>query len=97
MRKRLRKLSVFQTAKVAAVLYGVLGLVVAPFIFLAGTFLPGEARGAGLFGGLLGALVLPVVYAVVGFIGTAIACVIYNVLAGITGGIEFELEDVSSY
>ena len=97
MRKRLRKISVFQTSKVAAVLYGVLGLVFAPFIFLAGMFMPGEASGAGLFGGLLGALVLPVVYAVVGFIGTAIACVIYNVLAGMTGGIEFELEDVSSY
>ena len=100
MRKRLKKVSVFQTAKVAAVLYGLLGLVFAPIFLLIGMFAPGASDEAGLLGlgaGVAGAVLVPVMYAVFGFIGTAIACVLYNIIAGFTGGIEFELEDVSSY
>lgn len=100
MRKRLKKISVFQTSKVAAVLYGLLGLVFAPIFLLVGMFAPGASDSAGLLGlgaGIAGAIVVPILYAVFGFIATAIACVLYNILAGFTGGIEFELEDVASY
>ncbi len=33
----------------------------------------------------------PVLYAVIGFVTTTIACVIYNLIAKLTGGIEIEL------
>jgi hypothetical protein len=100
MRKRLKKISVFQTSKVAAVLYGLLGLVFAPIFLVVGMFAPGSGDEAGLLGlgaGVAGAVLVPIFYAVFGFIGTAIACVLYNIIAGFIGGIEFELEDVSSY
>jgi hypothetical protein len=48
----------------------------------------------GIGGGLIGALVIPVGYGLLGFIGTAVACLLYNAIARITGGIEFEVEDL---
>jgi len=97
MRKRIRRVSVFQTAKVSAVLYGLMGLLVVPFLFLATLVSPGEANLFGLGAGLVGALMVPVIYAVFGFIFTAIGCAIYNAVAGVMGGIEFEVEDVGGY
>lgn len=97
MRKRLRRISVLQTSKVAAVLYGILGLCIVPFLLLLNAFAPGETGMFGMGAGLLGALIVPVLYAVMGFIGTALVCALYNVLAGLTGGIEFEVEDAPGY
>lgn len=37
---------------------------------------------------------LPIIYAVVGFIGGVIAAFIYNLVAKWTGGVEFTTEDV---
>jgi len=39
-------------------------------------------------------LLMPLIMLVMGFIFTAIACLIYNWLASLVGGIEFELIDV---
>lgn len=97
MRKRIRRVSVFQTAKVSAVLYGLMGLLAVPFVFLASMLSPGETNLFGIGAGLVGAIMLPVIYAVFGFIFTAIGCAIYNAVAGVIGGIEFEVEDVVSY
>jgi hypothetical protein len=94
MRKRLRKLSVVQTSTVAGVLYGLLGLLVVPFILTFGLFEGSEGMPFGIGGGLIGALVIPVGYGLLGFIGTAVACLLYNAIARITGGIEFEVEDL---
>jgi hypothetical protein len=54
----------------------------------------------GPFGGMLfgaGAIVtLPIFYGVLGFVSTAIAAFIYNLLAGAVGGIEIEVDAVSA-
>jgi branched-subunit amino acid transport protein len=85
--QRIARFSVAQTAKVAGALYGLMGLVFVPFFLLAAMFSP-KAAGPGV--GL--ALALPFFYALGGFIATAIACVLYNWVAGMIGGIEVELE-----
>lgn len=94
MRRRIRRFGILSAARMSAVLYGLMGLLFVPFLFLATMFAPSGSRGMmGMGMGLLGIIVLPLFYAAIGFVGTAIACALYNGLAGMLGGIEVEVED----
>jgi hypothetical protein len=85
--QQIRRFGIGQTAKVIAVLYALMGLIFVPFFLFAAAFAPKETGfGTGF------ALALPILYGVLGFIFTAIACAIYNFVAGFVGGIEVELE-----
>jgi len=85
--QQIRRFGIGQTAKVVGVLYALLGLVAVPIFLAASAFSPREVGfGTGF------ALGLPIIYGVMGFVFTAIACVIYNFVAGFVGGIEVELE-----
>lgn len=84
---RLSRIAVGQTAKVAGLLYGLMGIILLP-IFLIPAFVGAED------GGFPAAfvLVLPILYGVFGYIFTAIGCALYNWVAGKVGGIEFNLD-----
>ncbi len=94
---RIRRFGVMKTATVVAVMYmvivAVIAIPVAAFVVVAG-------RDAGI-GGVGGAAILFVAviaalaYGVLGWIVTAIAAAIYNLVAGWTGGIEVELQAVA--
>ena len=88
MPQQIRRFGIGQTAKVVAVLYALMGLVFIPFFLLAAMFSPKESPFSPAF-----ALLLPILYGVLGFIFTAIACAIYNLVAGLVGGIEVELDN----
>jgi hypothetical protein len=89
--QRIQRFGIAQTAKVFGVLYGLMGVVVLPIFALAAAFAPSEAGfGVGF------ALVLPVLYAVFGFVFVAIGCWLYNLVAGWVGGIEVELDPTTS-
>ena len=86
-------------AKVAAVLYAGIGLIAGALFSLVGAGMSAALAGAqGLEGlGPLGAMfgvgaivIMPIVYAVMGFIGSFIFALIFNFAAGLTGGIEVE-------
>ena len=91
--KRIAPLSV---AKVAGSLYAFLGLCFGALFSLAamaGAAFGGE--GSGGFGALLGVgaiVALPILYGGFGFIFTLIAAAIYNMIAGVVGGIEIETQ-----
>jgi hypothetical protein len=87
MRQQISRLSVHQTAKVLAILYGMMGLLVIPFFLVLPMLAPGEAEGFGI--GL--ALLFPLIYAVFGYVFVAIGCLLYNLVAGWVGGIEVEM------
>ena len=53
------------------------------------------AIGAGVAGLLVFGLIVVVFYAVIGWIFTAIACALYNVVAGFVGGIEIQVESTT--
>ena len=82
-------------AKVAGILYVVIGLVAGCFVSLvamAGGF-AADVDGAGPFGALLGVgaiIFLPIFYGVLGFIGSLIMAWLFNVAAGMTGGVEVD-------
>ena len=87
MAQRLTRFSVGQTAKMLGVLYFFMGLVFLPFFFVAAALSPKQTGiGVGF------ALVLPVLYGIVGFIFAAIACGLYNLAARVAGGIEIQLD-----
>ena len=92
--KRVGPLSV---AKNAGVLYAVIGLIVGAFFSLfavAGAFSRDSGAAAGIAGILgVGAIIMfPIFYACIGFVGSLIAAALYNVVAGMVGGIELDLE-----
>lgn len=87
MKHYIRHLHAVQAAKVMAVVYGIIGLIFIPLFFVFSAFLPTEERMGAVF-----LLVLPVIYAIVGFVGTLIAAVVYNLAAGWVGGFSVDLE-----
>lgn len=93
---QLTRFHIGQTSKVVAIVYLLLGLVFAlcwlPFAMMAGSLGGSEFKGLGAGLGIGMVIVLPLLYAFIGWIGTAIACFIYNMVAGWVGGIGFDLE-----
>jgi hypothetical protein len=86
-------------AKVAFVLYGLIGLLIGLCVALASLlgapFMGSESEHAGAFGILfgLGAVIfMPILYGGLGAIGALIATAVYNVVAGLVGGIELTTE-----
>jgi len=91
MAQRLTRIDPLQAAKIAGVLYFLVGLLATPFFYYAYVISP-EGLGFGP-GFVLG---LPFLYAGIGFAFTALACGCYNILARRLGGIEIELSDSPS-
>lgn len=75
--------------------YGLGSLLILPFFFFA--MVAGKMAGAPVNGmaalPAVFAIVLPFVYAAVGFIGGVIAAAIYNVIAKFTGGFQFQVTE----
>jgi uncharacterized membrane protein (DUF485 family) len=97
--KRIKSITPMQAAKVLAALHGAMALIFVPFFLLfalSASFLP-KAANAPPAGAMIGigiglAILMPVFYAVSGFIMGLLGAVIYNLIAGWVGGIEFEVE-----
>jgi hypothetical protein len=97
----IKRIGVLSAAKIVGGVYAGLGLIIGLFsacfglIAFAGLISEADAEfagfGAGLF--LAGLCFWPIVYGVLGFIGGAIAALIYNVVAGFIGGLELELSE----
>jgi hypothetical protein len=100
----IRHVGVISAAKIAGLLYAVAGLFVG-VIFAAISFLGGAgAIGAGsdasnpmvpmlgmMFGA--GALILaPVFYGIMGVVIGALTAAVYNLVAGVTGGLELDVQ-----
>jgi hypothetical protein len=99
-----KRVDILSVAMVVAAIYGVLGLVfgiifACIWVFASATFI-GIMADAGFdaTGGIGGiaiaigyAVCLPIIYAIMGFIGGAIAAAVYNLVARFVGGIKLEL------
>lgn len=84
------KLAIFQSAMMAA-----FGLIVALIFMAFGAMLGGlshQAGMAGMVGGIAALIIFPIMYGVIGFIAGAIGAALYNLVAGIVGGIEIDVE-----
>lgn len=97
---RLKKIGVLSAAKTAALVYGALGIMIAPFLLLGGfvmmATLPVDQRFLGgvyiVFG-----IAAPFIEAAVGFIIGAFVAWFYNLISRkFDAGLEFELEQLPS-
>lgn len=80
-------------AKTLGVLYAILGLIAGAFISLFSMLGAAFGDSGSAFGALFGVaaiILVPICYGFFGFIGGLIMAAVYNVVAGMTGGIEFE-------
>jgi len=90
-----KSVGVMSVAKIMGAIYGCMGLIFAPFFLLFGLLgsLVGQDKTpfAGIFG-VVFALLMPVIYGVMGFVAGIIGALLYNLLARWVGGFELELE-----
>jgi hypothetical protein len=96
---RIQRFNVVKTATVAALIYMVvIAIFVVPFLVLvaiAGVAAPADGVRQNAGGALVVGLVAILVYGAIGWVATAIAAAIYNLVAGWIGGIEIRLEPVA--
>lgn len=93
----IRRIGPLSFAKLSATLYALLGLffgAIFSLIAMAGGMIANNTRGAG-FGAILGVgavVVFPILYGVMGFIVTLVGAWLYNLAAGIVGGVELDVQ-----
>lgn len=88
MKIRIRKISPFQAGKMLAVFYALFSLILIPILLLAAIAGPDGSGGVSM----VMAIMMPLLYIVVGFIGGIIGAFIYNIVAGWIGGLEMEFQ-----
>jgi hypothetical protein len=102
---RIRRFGVIRTANVVAFFYVVIvAVIVVPIGLIVSIAVPSSGGVLGNAGGLAGnaaglgiiffGLLAAVFYGILGWVFTALACVLYNFAAGMIGGIEIQLEAV---
>jgi hypothetical protein len=103
---RIRKLGILSVAKIQAVmmfviglLIGILyGLIVIIYSLFGAGIVGGDAAlvigGGGVVLGIGLMIGIPIMYGLIGFIAGALSALIYNIFAGMVGGIEMEVENV---
>ena len=96
----IKHIDVFSAGKMMGIIMATFGLF-AGLIFFAFGSIFGAAFGAALgqdgggmamVGGLMGIIVMPILYGIFGFIGGVLQAFIYNIAAGFVGGIRVETE-----
>jgi len=96
----LKRIGALSCAKVTAVLYGVIGLIIGFFVSLfsllisavGSTFSESSGSWFGALFGIGSIIFFPIFYAALGFIGGLIMAGLYNLVARMVGGIELDLE-----
>ncbi|HTJ24821.1 MAG TPA: hypothetical protein VMA36_01530 [Candidatus Limnocylindria bacterium] len=83
---RLRRIAPIQAGVVAAVVYGLIGIPLA-LIYMAMLAASPQTRGLAF-----AAILAPVAYAILGFIGGALTAWLFNVAAGWVGGVELTFD-----
>ena len=105
-RLRIKKLGVLSAAKMQGVMGLVIGLIIGviygliiiAYSLLGASILKGNSSlavgGGGVVVGIIAMIAIPIIYGIIGFIGGAIGALLYNLFAGMVGGVEIEVESI---
>lgn len=92
------RVSPLSVAKLAGMLYAILGLIFGAIVSLialgGGIAANADEPGAGIMGAILGAgavIVLPILYGCLGFVMMALMAALYNLTARIVGGVQIDV------
>ena len=100
MQQRIRRVGVLKAAIIGGIAYALISLLFVPFflfvMFVSGPMMNDMGPRADWMLGPAFLLLAPLVYGVLGFIGTGIAAAVYNLIAMMVGGLEVELEPIAS-
>lgn len=97
----IRKVGVGSAGKIFGTLYFAIGLIIGAIFALFSLLGAGmgaafsEGGDAGMLGALFGVgaiIILPICYGVIGFIGGIIMALVYNIVAGMVGGLQIEVD-----
>ena len=93
----IKRIGPVSCAKITGTLYAILGLVIGgvfSLVALAGGFASNTsgAAGVGAIVGVGAVVIFPILYGGIGFVATLIGAWLYNVLAGMVGGIELDVQ-----
>ena len=95
----IKKLDVLSVGKITGIIAAAFGLIAGLLLLVFGGLFAGMLGSQGdasplaaLGGGVVGAIALPIFYGICGFIGGVIQALIYNIAAGVIGGIRIETE-----
>jgi hypothetical protein len=84
-----KSFAVMSVAKITGALYACMGLLFAPFFLLFGLLGSMAGQASSPFAGIVGvvvAILLPLFYGALGFVGGAIGALLYNLLSKWVGG-----------
>ncbi len=93
----IKRVGPLSCARLSGLLYAVIGLILGgifSLVAMVGGFSSETAGDAGI-GAMIGVgavLVFPILYGLMGFVATLIAAWLYNVAAGIVGGVEVDMQ-----
>ena len=92
-----KRVGALSLAKVSGALYALMGLIIGGIVSLisiAGGAFGGATKDAfgGMMVGAAAVIIFPIFYGILGFIGSLIAAALYNVIAGMVGGVEIEVQ-----
>jgi len=93
-----KRVSPLSCAKIAGVLYAIMGLIFGAFVslfaILGAAVAPYGEGGAGMMGAMFGigaVVLLPIMYGCLGFVMTLLTAALYNMVAGMVGGVEIDV------
>ncbi|HEX6832984.1 MAG TPA: hypothetical protein VF132_05570 [Rudaea sp.] len=91
----IKRVGVLKLATIQACMGVAIGVFFAILFMLFGSLIASinpNAAAAGMAGGIAMLFILPIFYGVCGFIFGALAAWLYNIIAGMVGGIEIDVE-----
>ena len=92
-----KRVGIASVAKIYGAISGSIGLLIGIVVALASVIGAGmsETTEGAIFGPIMGVgaiIIFPIMYGVMGLIGGAFGALLYNVFAGMVGGVELEME-----
>ena len=99
----LRRVGIWSAAKISAVLYAALGLILGVFFAIASLLGLGPAQGAlsdappwfSASWGVAAILVFPIMYGLGGLVAGALSAGLYNLFSRLVGGVVLELQPLN--
>ena len=97
----IKRIGVLKAGVIQASIMALFGLIIGLCFLLFGTMLAGLTGGSdgtaaagalGMLGGMGMVIFLPIMYGVTGFLAGVIGAAVYNLVAGMVGGLEIEVE-----
>jgi hypothetical protein len=102
---QIKRMGVLSCAKIYSITLAAMGLIIGViygliFMVVGGAMMAGGGRDAGPAGvsslviGLVMMIAIPIFYGIIGFVAGIIGALVYNVAAGVVGGLEIEIENM---